>query len=166
MILILLPAGTYLFLNLNKQVACTTEAKICPDGTSVVRTSPKCEFKACPKTKPLLSPIPTPTCRPRPACLDANPRCLIPETLDMCLKSNTSSPTPDEQGFMENGCAIGGCNNEICQNASNEEIISNCIYKLSYACYKTAKCKKQQNGKCGWIQTAELISCFANTKEN
>ncbi len=26
----------------------------------------------------------TPTCRPRPACLDATPRCLIPETEDMC----------------------------------------------------------------------------------
>lgn len=28
--------------------------------------------------------IPTPTCRPRPACLDATPRCMIPETSDMC----------------------------------------------------------------------------------
>lgn len=26
----------------------------------------------------------TPTCTPRPACLDATPRCLIPETPDMC----------------------------------------------------------------------------------
>lgn len=30
---------------------------------------------------------PTPTCRPRPACLDATPRCLIPETSDMCPPS-------------------------------------------------------------------------------
>lgn len=30
---------------------------------------------------------PTPTCRPRPACLDAMPKCLIPETSDMCPKS-------------------------------------------------------------------------------
>lgn len=34
---------------------------------------------------------PTPTCRPRPACLDATPRCMIPETSDMCPKA---SPTP------------------------------------------------------------------------
>ncbi len=27
---------------------------------------------------------PRPTCKPRPACLDATPRCLIPETSDMC----------------------------------------------------------------------------------
>lgn len=28
-------------------VACTLEAKICPDGTSVGRTGPNCEFAAC-----------------------------------------------------------------------------------------------------------------------
>lgn len=27
---------------------------------------------------------PKPTCKPRPACLDTNPRCLLPETSDMC----------------------------------------------------------------------------------
>ena len=30
------------------QVACTMEAKICPDGSSVGRTGPNCEFAACP----------------------------------------------------------------------------------------------------------------------
>ena len=30
---------------------------------------------------------PTPTCRPRPACLDATPRCLIAETSDMCPRA-------------------------------------------------------------------------------
>lgn len=28
--------------------ACTQEAKLCPDGSSVGRTGPNCEFKACP----------------------------------------------------------------------------------------------------------------------
>jgi hypothetical protein len=28
--------------------ACTEEAKICPDGSSVVRSGPKCEFEPCP----------------------------------------------------------------------------------------------------------------------
>ena len=31
-----------------KYVACTTEAKICPDGSSVGRTGPNCEFAECP----------------------------------------------------------------------------------------------------------------------
>ncbi len=30
------------------------------------------------------SPSPTPTCTPRPACLDGRPRCLMPQTKDMC----------------------------------------------------------------------------------
>lgn len=29
-------------------VACTTEAKVCPDGTSVGRSGPTCAFAACP----------------------------------------------------------------------------------------------------------------------
>lgn len=30
-------------------VACTMDAKLCPDGSSVGRVGPKCEFAACPK---------------------------------------------------------------------------------------------------------------------
>ncbi|MCY0986852.1 hypothetical protein OV203_06950 [Nannocystis sp. ILAH1] len=29
--------------------ACTKEAKICPDGTTVGRTGPNCEFAPCPE---------------------------------------------------------------------------------------------------------------------
>lgn len=29
-------------------VACTMEAKLCPDGSYVGRTGPKCEFAPCP----------------------------------------------------------------------------------------------------------------------
>lgn len=32
-------------------VACTEEAKICPDGSAVGRVGPKCEFSACPDIK-------------------------------------------------------------------------------------------------------------------
>ncbi len=31
--------------------ACTQEAKVCPDGSSVGRTGPSCEFAACPTTR-------------------------------------------------------------------------------------------------------------------
>src|SRR3989344_8659709 len=33
-------------------VACTMEAKLCPDGSAVGRTGPKCEFAECP-TSPI-----------------------------------------------------------------------------------------------------------------
>lgn len=35
-----------------KPVACTTEVKICPDGSSVGRIPPKCDFAPCPQEKP------------------------------------------------------------------------------------------------------------------
>lgn len=35
------------------QVACTADAKMCPDGSFVGRSGPNCEFDTCPKTKPV-----------------------------------------------------------------------------------------------------------------
>ena len=34
-----------------KKVACTQEAKVCPDGSYVSRILPKCDFAPCPETK-------------------------------------------------------------------------------------------------------------------
>lgn len=39
---------------------------------------------------PLLS------CKPRPACLDAKPRCMIPETNDMCPPATPSQKTSEK----------------------------------------------------------------------
>lgn len=61
-ILILLAGGAVLFLNTSKKaeapvgetpgsdtlVACTMDAKVCPNGSYVGRSGPKCEFDACP----------------------------------------------------------------------------------------------------------------------
>lgn len=42
-----------IFFNKNP-VACTMEAKICPDGSSVGRSGPNCEFAPCATTSPQL----------------------------------------------------------------------------------------------------------------
>lgn len=34
-----------------EEIACTLEAKICPDGSVVGRTGPQCEFAACPSVE-------------------------------------------------------------------------------------------------------------------
>lgn len=34
---------------------CTADAKICPDGSSVSRSGPNCEFASCPKINSLIS---------------------------------------------------------------------------------------------------------------
>jgi hypothetical protein len=43
---------TYGVLNIQGRVACTMEAKLCPDGSSVGRTGPNCEFAQCPVSLP------------------------------------------------------------------------------------------------------------------
>ena len=60
-IVLVLVAGGVGYFVVNQQtvspptpVACTLEAKLCPDGSSVGRTGPNCEFTECP-------PSPTPT---------------------------------------------------------------------------------------------------------
>jgi hypothetical protein len=42
-----------------------------------------------------------PTCRPRPACLDAIPRCMIPETSDMCPKATPAPKSNQTACSME-----------------------------------------------------------------
>ncbi|MES2953460.1 MAG: hypothetical protein V4674_02780 [Patescibacteria group bacterium] len=50
--LFLVASGLLLFAGKTPEspggVACTLEAKICPDGSAVGRTGPHCEFAACP----------------------------------------------------------------------------------------------------------------------
>jgi hypothetical protein len=41
--------------NTPNTIACTLEAKLCPDGSYVGRTGPRCEFAECPA-----APVPTP----------------------------------------------------------------------------------------------------------
>jgi hypothetical protein len=58
-ILILIGAGIYYVTrpmvtatNPNDQVvACTMDARVCPDGSSVGRSGPNCEFAECPMVK-------------------------------------------------------------------------------------------------------------------
>lgn len=52
-LLILLGVGGFLYRNMMEtappdEVACTMEAKLCPDGSAVGRQGPLCEFSPCP----------------------------------------------------------------------------------------------------------------------
>ncbi len=48
-------------------VVCTMDAKICPDGSSVGRTGPNCEFEECPTPLESASPSATPTATATPS---------------------------------------------------------------------------------------------------
>lgn len=59
LLIILMVAGyfRYKFLSSGSSPrGCTTEARICPDGSAVGRSGPKCEFEACPTSKPSSAP--------------------------------------------------------------------------------------------------------------
>lgn len=57
-----------------------------PTATSTPTPTP-----LIPSPKPTFSSKVSPTCRPRPACLDAKPKCLIAETSDMCPASSSAT---------------------------------------------------------------------------
>ena len=40
-------------------IACTDDAKLCADGSSVGRSGPNCQFAACPEEKPAHAPAPS-----------------------------------------------------------------------------------------------------------
>jgi eight-cysteine-cluster-containing protein len=54
-------------------------------------------------------------------------------------------------------CFKTGCSGQVC---ADEEVVTTCEYRPEYACYKTAKCERQANGKCGFTDTPELRRCL------
>ena len=42
---------SYFYYKSTRQIACTLEAKLCPDGSAVGRQGPNCEFAKCPDIK-------------------------------------------------------------------------------------------------------------------
>ncbi len=64
-IVALVGVGTYFALNRQaappSPIACTQEARQCPDGSYVGRTGANCEFAKCPEVNPAPAPTPIPT---------------------------------------------------------------------------------------------------------
>ena len=71
-------------------------------------------------------------------------------------ESFSSTPTP-----VVMRCVVGGCSGELCITEDKQDlIVSICLYKSEYACYKKARCEIQANHVCGWTQTSELVACI------
>ena len=75
-----------------------------------------------------------------------------------CGKS-TPPADPSKKPPSGSACIKTGCSGTVC---AEQDVITTCEYKPEYACYKTATCERQADGKCGWTQTAELTACLAN----
>lgn len=55
-------------------------------------------------------------------------------------------------------CFVGGCSGQICSDRA--DVISTCVWRPEYACYRTATCERQATGQCGWTQTPALLQCL------
>ena len=70
-------------------IACTLDAKICPDGTAVGRVPPNCEFAACPETK----------------CTDGETReAACPDGITTYLSENCVNGTWAQVMYIRNPC--------------------------------------------------------------
>ncbi len=60
-------------------------------------------------------------------------------------------------------CFVGGCSSEICSD--QPDMMSPCIWKEEFACYRDAVCERQADGECGWTQTPALMMCLAEAQD-
>lgn len=81
-------------------------------------------------------------------------RCIAVAAL--ALAGCTFDPPP--QPRSADGCVIGGCSGELC---ADQSLVSPCIWRDAYACYRQASCERQSDGACGWTPTRELTACLA-----
>ncbi len=77
------------------------------------------------------------------------------------LPATNSAANRPGKGTTAKGCIKTGCSGIIC---ADQEMMSTCEWKEEYECYKTARCERQQDGKCGFTKTAELTSCIASKR--
>lgn len=87
-IILALLAGVWFFAGKNysaktKPVACTEEAKVCPNGSLVGRSGPKCEFTPCPESASL----------PKGYTLDSYS---VEKVLDTACVKNSDCETPPQ----------------------------------------------------------------------
>ncbi len=77
------------------------------------------------------------------------------------VNSNNSAYKP----IVGNDCVPAGCSKELCVDENTaKDVVSICLYKDVYSCYKKAVCERQNNDKCGWSETKELIDCVGKFK--
>lgn len=86
-----------------------------------------------------------------------NPSGLPEHDAELRIPIGFDLDTWSDEPTVYGGCRATGCSGQIC---SDEEIVTTCEYKDEYACYKTAKCERQEDGKCGWTPTEDLVSCL------
>ena len=63
---------------------------------------------------------------------------------------------------LEDGCMITGCSGTGCtetEEFQQQPYTTSCEWKSEYACFRTARCERQSDGRCGWTKTLQLQTC-------
>jgi len=66
-------------------------------------------------------------------------------------------PVVVDSPLSSGACRTTGCSGEIC---SDKDVVSACIFRPEFICYKSARCERQVNGSCGWTETSALKLCL------
>lgn len=106
-------------------VACTKDAKICPDGSAVGRTGPNCEFEACPEEgtfctdDAMMCPDGSWVGRSGPSCEFVCEEIACPADTQLCSDGSDVPRTgPD--------CTFAPCPYDPCENKACGDICSLC----------------------------------------
>lgn len=136
LVVILVGAGAYFVLNRQttppipiptpspSPIACTQEAKQCPDGSYVSRTGKNCEFTKCPN----INPLPVTECKKDSDCPSPHYICQVTQSVETACPSNDESCIPTytvikgecklKEGNrcrVDSDCAAGNlCHKNIC----------------------------------------------------
>lgn len=98
-----------------------------------------------------------------PALLLALAACAPTDRDDVGGAASSSSAA---ERFVSAECQVGGCSGQICQGIDEEPAVSDCMYRPAYECYKTGRCERQADGRCGWTMTPELSACLMDPPED
>ncbi len=75
------------------------------------------------------------------------------------VSETPSSPTTT----VQRACRPTGCSGEVC---ADDDVMSACIFKPEFACYKNATCERQPSGECGWTVTPQLTQCLQSSRSS
>ena len=140
----------------NNPVACTQEAKLCPDGTAVGRVPPNCEFEECPavavdegqKTAGCNYEVP-----------DKN---YIGKSKSACEVIKFMCEQSQKPFFDECGCGCGKSGEQPSNGESNEERSNESNLEEHYCSAESRNaemCIELYNPVCGWFNP-EKIQCI------
>lgn len=71
------------------------------------------------------------------------------------------APEEGKSPVVNDGCIVSGCSGEIC---GEQSMVSNCMYRPEFSCYKGATCERNKGGKCEWVESDELNKCIKDAK--